>query len=626
MENLGAMNQGMRFKNGKQQIIQQGFNSGQEGFRGILGSNTFMEDVIQQDTANTEANTYAFNDNLAQYGSQYQTLKQETNSYIDNSRLVQDVNKNYNIFINKTAGPAEIEESNEQGCVTRDSISNLRFASGFAAAYPQNFNNYSDANNACKLWAADSGKTVYAVTKDVIGKYQCSTGTDLGSNIELNLKPAAIYTVLEGDATSVQGGLFANGQIGVWAGTTIVPDNRWNISNMKKPMRVKKFNNNTYASDEIPYLYARNDGWWGYSNPPPPTRPNVGLFGVNMFPDSYAWWMGNLRERNTPTANYSRGDGTKSYFYYTYYAPRAIPAFFYAVYDSVFELKINGVAKSMTPLDGSYYWWGATLSMNLPAGQNVFEITSNTGLPNSGFVFYAATADKNTVLFKSGDPGWGVTMIPVPDINLIANATIDQANPRGLRTVNPVPSGYDKCDIIMGGGVNKASLLASFGRNCSDNTLEPLKIRYIKIIPMDGRFLQISQIVVNAYVNNVITNVAGRGTTTATPSWQSVGDRPNYSPTRSPKDIPIDGTLRVRTYPDIYHAGYQFGVVFWELDLGKDYSVTQIVYYNRDVAQDRAEGMKMILSSNDETVYQPITLTAGAVQSFNISKSTIAVA
>jgi hypothetical protein len=612
MENQRTMNnQGMKYKNGKEQIIQQGFKSEREGFRGILGNNIYMDNVIRRDTANTKTNTYAFNDNLAQYGSQYQTLKEETKSYIDNSRMVQSVNKNYNLFINKSQGMADIKESNQYGCVTRESISNLTLASGFAAAYPENFTNYADANNACKLWAADSDKTVYAVTKDETGKYQCSTGSDLASNIKPSMKAGTVYTVLAGDATAVQGGLFANGQIGVWAGTIIASNNQWNISKMKKPMRIKKFNNNTYAANETPFALSLH-GWWGDSNPPPLTSPNSRIWGVNMFPNSIAWWMGNSREENTPTAT-RNADGTKSYFYYTFNAPSAMPVFLYAVLPSAIGLKINGVNKGMTPVNGSWFW-GATLSMNLPAGQNVFELSSYTGLPNSGFVFYAATADKNTVLFKSGDPDWGVTTTPVPDFNLIANATIDQANPRGLKTLNPAPTGYDKCDVLMGGGINKASISASFGRNCSDKTHGPLNIRYVKVIAnARGDYLQIDQIVVNALLNGVITNVANRGTVSQSNFW------PGTSPLS-----PIDGTLTTRPILGGYYSESPSSTNYWQLDLGQDYPVTEIVYYNRgDCCQNRANGMTINLKANNGTVYSPIIMTDAARQTFNISPMTI---
>jgi hypothetical protein len=196
----------------------------------------------------------------------------------------------------------------------------------------------------------------------------------------------------------------------------------WNIQNMKKLMRIRKFNNNTYSSGDNPFQQAINQGWWGNGNPPPPSSPNRTQWGVNMFPSSIAWWIGNLPGENTPNASITYGstNGTKSYFYYLYNSPSAMEVYLYAVLPSNIGLKINGVSKGMTPFNGDWFY-GCSLSVNLKAGKNVFEISSTTGLPNSGFVFYVATSDRSTVLFKTGDPEWGVTVNPVPDYTMIAN-------------------------------------------------------------------------------------------------------------------------------------------------------------------------------------------------------------
>jgi hypothetical protein len=196
----------------------------------------------------------------------------------------------------------------------------------------------------------------------------------------------------------------------------------FNIANMKKLMRIRKFNNNTYSSSDNPFQQAINQGWWGNGNPPPPSSPNRTQWGVNMFPSSIAWWIGNLPGENRPNASirYGSNDGTKSYFYYVYDAPSAMQVYLYAVLPSAIGLKINGESKGMTPFNGDWFY-GCSLSVNLQAGKNVFEISSTTGLPNSGFVFYVATSDKSTVLFKTGDPGWGVTVNPVADYTLISN-------------------------------------------------------------------------------------------------------------------------------------------------------------------------------------------------------------
>jgi hypothetical protein len=607
--NQKAINQGNKYNNKKQQLIQEGFTSGRvnEHFSGMLGPNRVMNQVIKQDTAQTETKVDRLNDNLAQYEDKTKVLKDKTATYLSKAKLDLTLEKNYNIFINQSRGPAQIEAISQKTCVTRNSISNLRLASGFEAAYPQNFTNYADANNACKVWAADSDKTVYAVTKDETGKYQCSTGIRLKSKITVNVKPAAIYTVLAGDRSSIKGGLFANGQIGVWGGSAVDP--QWNIKNMKKVMMIRKFNSNTYSSDETPFQQAINQGWWGNGNPPPPSNPNRNNWGVNMLPNSIAWWIGNLQYDNTPTSTISYGanDGTKSYFYYVYNAPSAMRVSLYAVLPSAIGLKINGVSKGMIAFNNDWFY-GATLSINLPAGKNVFEISSATGLPNSGFVFYAAM-DRNTALFKTGDPGWGVTMNPVPDHNLITNAAIDAVNPAGIKTVNPVPTGYDKCDAFIGGGVQKSSIAASYGRNCSNVTNPPLNVRYVRVTPnANGDYIQIAQIVVNAFVNGAVTNVAPRGTCTAANAWGGWDSTTKNAAITSP----ITGGW-------LYHSA-RGGNSWWQLDLGRDYPVTELIYYNRkDCCQDRANGMKIQLTANDGTTYQAITLSAGMKQTFNVS-------
>jgi hypothetical protein len=138
----------------------------------------------------------------------------------------------------------------------------------------------------------------------------------------------------------------------------------------------------------------------------------------------------------------------------------------------------------------------------------------------------------------------------------------------------------------------------------------PLNVRYVKVTANNnGDCLQISQIVVNAIVNGAVINVAPRGTVTASPTWQN-GTKPQKA---------IDGITEARPYPNIYHSVCSQGT-FWELDLGQDYLVNEVIYYNRgDCCQTRAIGMKIQLTANNGTVHQPITLTAVLKQTFNPS-------
>jgi hypothetical protein len=185
----------------------------------------------------------------------------------------------------------------------------------------------------------------------------------------------------------------------------------------------------------------------------------------------------------------------------------------------------------------------------------------------------------------------------------------DSTIPVGINTLNTVPAGYEGCHQFRGGGINKSSIKANFGRNCSNVTNPPANVRYIQVVSNEqGDCLQIAQLVVNAFVDGVLTNVAGRGTPIATDLFDGTS-----------LTAPIDGTFAPRNFPDIYHSTCQ-KYSYWQLDLGQDYSVTQIIYYNRaDGWAERSNGATIILIANDGTTYPAITLTGAATQSFNVT-------
>ena len=799
-----SINQGGKYNNSKLTLIKQGFKSGScEGFTGILGSNRNMDNVIARDTDKTNSRVNDLNDSISTYKDNYDKLKTKSDSYINDIPVDTTVLKNYNVFINKITSLEKMPEVNQKGCVTIDSISNLSIADGFDEAYPENFTIFADIKNACKLWAANMGKTVFAINKNTSGKYQCNVGTGLNSTITQNLRPAKLYTVLTGDASAIQskapsanskspwniinmtqaslvckynstnyrgdrrgvpaainarwwgtpnqsgwgknffpndiawwisntdymlygtmgyfyfvynasldaknigiyavvddscelkfngqtitrsptpgdhggggafnvnliagknvfelklintggpgafvfyaydgntnkvlfksgdpgwgytmtpvsdynlikygpnepepkvaragllGGLFSNGQIGVWGGPVpvVVVDPAWNIANMKKPTYIKKYNSQIYSSSDKPMPGMNGYGWWG--NSVPGTREN---WGINMFPNHVAWWLGN--------------DGSgRSYFYYLYdnLTPKNIFIYYLCEGRRGDGIKINGqtvnmIEKPKTAVTyntvGGNGWEGTAA---LPVGKIVFEINLPSGLPTSGYVIYVTTAEKTSVLFKSGDLGWGVTTTPVSDYNLINNGTTAQSNPTNIKTLNQAPAGYNKCDPIIGGGVNKASISASYGLNCSNVTNPPLNARYVRITPNDkGDYIQVPTLEINAIVNGSIKDVATQGRASAANQWGS------YSPPRA-----INGNKNNSLG---YHSATPSRDNYFEVDLGSAYPLTEIIYWNRgDCCSERAIGMKIQLKANDGTVYQPFILTGAMKQSLSVS-------
>ena len=137
------------------------------------------------------------------------------------------------------------------------------------------------------------------------------------------------------------------------------------------------------------------------------------------------------------------------------------------------------------------------------------------------------------------------------------------------------------------------------------NTLpQPQNVRYIRITPnANGDYIQISKFVVNAFVNGTLINVAPRGTCTAANAYRG---------TAANNPIKVNGGN--------YYSASASRNNWWQLDLGQDYNVDEVIYFNRQGGlQKRALGMQIQLKANDETVHQPITLTAGLKQVFNAS-------
>jgi len=122
----------------------------------------------------------------------------------------------------------------------------------------------------------------------------------------------------------------------------------------------------------------------------------------------------------------------------------------------------------------------------------------------------------------------------------------------------------------------------------SSGKTKKVMVRYVKInINKNNECLQIAQLAV--YSNGV--NIAPGKTASA----------PNIYSSQSIPAKAIDGTLSTRDYPNIYHSACRSGD-YWLLDLGSEYDIEKIVYYNRrDCCSERANGMVLQLFDNNMT-------------------------
>ena len=687
---MSALDQWKNYSKKLNNKVNEMFTQKKEGFSGILGANEEITNLNFNDEADAMVNIGQLTQNINTYQSAETILQKKTNEYLNKAEDVTTEKRNYNVFINKHAPVVKIAtparaatsaissapaNTGEQ-CISLETLSTFVDSSnnGFDAAYPDNFTIFEKAKAACQAWAADLGYTYSGVTKEQ-GVFKCYTSYSPPVSSPQYTRPGVLYTVAANPDTT-NGGLFSNGQIGVYRSTK---NQKWDIPNMKKPLLIKHYNNKDYSSGPAPYQQAIYNNWWGDSKSD--WNTNMRIWGVNLFPDDKtAWWVGYMKIEASDsnfskwTGNESLGDdGTNSYFYYVYNSTGQATVFTNVVsgcpgWDCPTQgqgarcpagspnswkknwncnnkkwtmdsgatsgqtvgiylvgsfgwsskpkngiIKINGIDVGVTSGDevGGYY-----ASFTLSPGKNVFEITRGIGLPNgAGHVLYVYDIITKNILFRSGDEGWGVTTSPAPDWSMVTNAPRTAqsiGDPFLFKTVNNEPNGFSMCDKLFGGSINMKTINATYGKNCSTSTKKPLKARYISVkANAAGDPVQISQLIVMAFLNGVQGNVASRGTVTSSPGIDNIDIR-----------IPVNGKTDNKDFWSSVRAQNNY----WQLDLGIEFPLTSITYYNADVNSSYANGLRIDLKNgagNGITLKNPLRLTGQLVQTFTLSEDDI---
>lgn len=591
------------------------FGEGKEGFSGLLGPHAGMEQKNSSEKLETQSNVNALKNNLAQYSTATNTLKDKTTAYF-NKTSTYSKNRNFNVFVNEVIDP---EITSVSRCISNSTASlstaTLAEADQFAAAYPNNFASFADAKNACKTWAIDSGNQVFALTKGTTpNSYKCYTGTnDSYLNIAQYTKPEVAYNLTGATSTdATKGGLFSNGRVGVYAGNASAGTDACKITNMPAPYKQTRFDS------------PNNNPWYGSA-----------YWGFNLIPDKTAYWI--WPDNNAPNVM-----GYGKYMYYSYNNPKtsAITAFAYCVADNYADLILNGNVVFTNRGDAI-----PRQTITLLPGSNIFELRpGNAGGPGAVvFVVQGDVGNGIETLFKSGDPGWGVAAARCTYEQMAASnpGTGNVGNPANIKYF----TGYDftkdelkpyqKCDPMNGGDIYQPSISASFGRNCSNIAGEPLSARYVRVKNRPdreaayggGSYMQIAQLVVLGYDNGQLKNLAANGrpgnsvggSVTAKSDGERIWGAGNGAVLNA-----INGNESSSN--NIYHSAGNGPDEFWLLDLGKTYPITKITYYNRgDCCQNRAIGMTIELwnspPTDSGTPLQKMTLNAGLKQEFNIRKS-----
>ena len=176
----------------------------------------------------------------------------------------------------------------------------------------------------------------------------------------------------------------------------------------------------------------------------------------------------------------------------------------------------------------------------------------------------------------------------------------------------------DANPIINKGIETSATTCGTGGLIASTGTSPIGNIRAVRVWGNGTEYLQISQLVV---LDSRGQNVALNKPT----SYYSISNSANTSGS----SVAVDGTLSIRIPPAIYHSGGTGSAEYFQVDLGGQYDIVQIIYFNRNGLQERATGTTIALYNNYTTtstegntknnaIYVSDPLTNAPVQYINL--------
>mgnify|MGYP005993029817 CR=1 FL=1 len=645
------LNQGLEYmKNNFNKITSIISSNTKEGFYGILNSNTNMKDRIDNDKANIETTIYDINSHISNYNVSRNNLKQKTIDYLDINNNDNTI-RNYNLFINSIPNPII---SNYNSCVDTASLNNdmphdIKFNQAYpnkstnttAPETPFNFSSFADAKEACKTWAIDKNKKVFAISKDQGNnkQYNCHIGDN--PNTALFSKPTTAYQLVDGtNINSNKGGLFKNGLIGVYSSDTDKMkdiDDSYLLKNLiktPKPFKIAQFGiptNNIWMET----------GW----------EKNLKRLDGGVFTDKTAHWIWD-----NPNYNIAPYETKYMYYFYVNDTQKEIPIYVHALVDNVINFTFNGLHtwKNTGGYSGHYY--------TLPLGLSVFMFkVKNEEGPGGLLLSVTNRNNHDKVLFNSNvslSPNWAIYDQEL-DYNKIITKNMevkrkyyDDYN-HGFEKIHP----YNICDPLIGGDINQYTIQASYGRNCSNTSVASKMAQYVMVKnrptpyingAVSGSWLQIAGLYIYGYENGRLQNLSvkarqpgGEGEIIASSVWEWNWERSGRTARVSTKfeDGPyknknnedayvvnslnyvVDGNIAT-----IYHSYGTSPEEYVIVDLGKKYPITKIIYINRaDCCQGRADGMTINLytdypklDGSNGILKTPITLTDSMKQEFNV--------
>jgi hypothetical protein len=184
-----------------------------------------------------------------------------------------------------------------------------------------------------------------------------------------------------------------------------------------------------------------------------------------------------------------------------------------------------------------------------------------------------------------------------------------------------IPAAGANCNPWVGGAINKSSIQATYGKNQSNMTITPKKVKKLvyKANQNADYNLQISRIAIYATINGRSENVANK----IANNDSIVINGGDYGGTGG-KLAPIKPNLINASWNDIYASATTDKANTWTLNLDKEYDVFRVVFYNRsDCCQERAIGTTITLYNEKGDLVQEFTLTGDSynLQTFNLTQT-----
>jgi hypothetical protein len=609
-------------------------SSTREGFEGILGPNDAMNDKLNEDDAETEDKKNKVIGNVTHYNTSRQNLTDKTKEYLGDTTNFGK--RNYNIFINSLPNPNinDPTTSNYSQCVSTEKLdTSMPHDAAFNTTYPAvgdapNFDSFEKAKYACKTWAVDSNKPMFAISKSQssiqstkASVYQCHVGTKDKADYPIYTKPTLAYDLVDGTSTTspsaTHGGLFSNGLIGVYAParTVLVTPDLPELHLLDIDQSYLTFN--LHKKEKINRLNADAEHFWGWW-----------FYYLDQYWKNSRWirftsaeWIWGKHKPNSESG----------YMYYFHYNPTDVDLwvwFTIIIDDKILIANLNNQPIGrLAGTGGNSVQWAY---ISLKPGLNVFEFlgyeyTGRAGLKCQGYTYNRAESlwdevFSSTTTNEKYSKNWALSYTRLDYDKIIKTniATIDRKKTyfSGYSHSDELFSPYNRCDPFIGGNILASSIQASYGRNCSNTTQKPLMARYIMVENRKGQsdsWLQIAQIEVQGYDGGQLVNLAikgrnGQGSVKATSTWWNRNYSPGlYTNVRSVAgnlpylDSAVDGVLGARHFSNGgFHSGSTRDDEYWLLDLGKSYPITKVIYYNRsDCCSHRANGMLINLYNTD---------------------------